>query len=124
MIIFLRIKYMLSKKAHDRTISILLNFIIFLKIGCANSDAAPILPLHPYIHKYMQKYIPNIELLTDNMCRIPKTFSPEKWSPGKIVRRKVVPGKNSPQKIGPQKMGSGKNGPRKIGRRKMVPGKK
>ena len=38
------IKYILYKNAHDITIFIFLNVIIFLKIGCANLDAAPILP--------------------------------------------------------------------------------
>ena len=42
------IKYMLYKNALDRTIFICLNVIIFLKIGCANLDAAPISPLLPY----------------------------------------------------------------------------
>ena len=41
-------KYMLYKNANDRTIFIFLNVIIFLKIGCANLDAPPILPLLPY----------------------------------------------------------------------------
>ena len=38
---------MLYKNAHDRTIFIFFNVIIFLKIGCANLDAAPISPLLP-----------------------------------------------------------------------------
>ena len=42
------IKYMLYKNAHDRTLFIFLNVIIFLKIPCANLDAAPISPLLPY----------------------------------------------------------------------------
>ena len=37
-IIIFCIKYMLYKNAHDRIILIFLNVIIFLKIGCANSD--------------------------------------------------------------------------------------
>ena len=39
---------MLYKNAHGKTIFIFLNVIIFLKIGCANSDAAPNSPLLPY----------------------------------------------------------------------------
>ena len=34
----------LYKNAHDRTLLIFLNVSIFLKIGCANFDAAPISP--------------------------------------------------------------------------------
>ena len=49
-IIICFIKYMLYKNAHDGTI-FFLNVIIFLKIGCANLDAAPILPLLPYTEK-------------------------------------------------------------------------
>ena len=48
MIIVFFIKFILYKNAHDRTIFIFLNIIIFLKIGCANLDAAPISPLLPY----------------------------------------------------------------------------
>ena len=44
MITIFLIKFMLYKNAHDRTILIFFNFIIFLKIGCANLDAAPISP--------------------------------------------------------------------------------
>ena len=40
---------MLYKNAHDGTIFIFVNVIIFLKIGCANLDAAPISLLLPYI---------------------------------------------------------------------------
>ena len=47
MIIIFLIKYMLYKNAHYRTILIFLNVITFLKIGCANLDAAPISPLFP-----------------------------------------------------------------------------
>ena len=36
-----------NKNAHDRTILIFLNVIIFLKIRCANSDGAPISRLLP-----------------------------------------------------------------------------
>ena len=36
---------MFYKNAHDKTILIFLNVIIFLKIGCANLDAPPISPL-------------------------------------------------------------------------------
>ena len=42
MIIIFCIKYTLYKNTHDRTIFIFLTVIIFLKIGCANLDAAPI----------------------------------------------------------------------------------
>ena len=52
MIIIFFIKYMLYKNAHDRTIFSLLNVIIFLKIGCANLDAAPISLLLPYLMIY------------------------------------------------------------------------
>ena len=38
-------QYILYKNAHDRTIFIFLNVIIYLKIGCANLNAAPISPL-------------------------------------------------------------------------------
>ena len=48
MIIIFLIKYMLYKNAHDRTIFMFSNVIIFLKIRCANLDAAPISPLLPY----------------------------------------------------------------------------
>ena len=44
MIIIFGIKYKLYNNAHDRTIFIFLNIIIFLKIWCANLYAAPILP--------------------------------------------------------------------------------
>ena len=43
-IIFYQI-YMLYKNAHSRAIFISSNVIIFMKIGCANLDAAPISPL-------------------------------------------------------------------------------
>ena len=49
-IIFL-IKYILYKNAHDRNIFIFLNVIIFLKIGCANLDVAPISPLLSYTYR-------------------------------------------------------------------------
>ena len=39
---------MLYKNTRDRTIFILSNVIILLKIGCANLDAARISPLFPY----------------------------------------------------------------------------
>ena len=39
MITIFYIKYMLYKNAHDRTIFIFLNVIIFQKLGCANLDA-------------------------------------------------------------------------------------
>ena len=48
MILIFFIKYMLYKNVHDRTISILLNVIIFLKIGFANLDATPILAPFPF----------------------------------------------------------------------------
>ena len=44
-ILFFFIKYILHKSVHDRSIFIFLNVIIFLKIGCANLDVAPIPPL-------------------------------------------------------------------------------
>ena len=46
------IKYMLYKNAHNRTIWIFFSVIIFLKIGCANLDAAPISPILPYEEKF------------------------------------------------------------------------
>ena len=54
MIIIFCIKYILYyKNAHDRTIFIFLNFIIFLKIACPKFDAAPIsLPLPMIKLKY------------------------------------------------------------------------
>ena len=39
------------KNSHDRTIFIFLNVIIFLKMGCANLDAAPISMPLPYLSK-------------------------------------------------------------------------
>ena len=48
MIIIVFIKYMLYKNVRDRTILIFLNVIIFLKIGCADSDTVPISPLLSY----------------------------------------------------------------------------
>ena len=49
MIIIFFNKYMLYKNAHDRTILIFLNVIIFLKIGCTNINYASISTLFPYI---------------------------------------------------------------------------
>ena len=42
MIIIFLIKYMLYKNAHNRTLIIFLNVIIFLKIGCANFAVSPL----------------------------------------------------------------------------------
>ena len=47
MIIIFFIKYMLYKNAHDRNIVIFFKVIMFLKIGCANLDVAPISTLLP-----------------------------------------------------------------------------
>ena len=41
-------KYMFYNSAHDRTIFIFSNVIIFLKIVCANLDATPISPPFPF----------------------------------------------------------------------------
>ena len=43
--------------AHDRTIFISLKVIIFLKIGCANLDAAPISSLLPYLRILVRQSI-------------------------------------------------------------------
>ena len=56
MIITFFIKYMSYKNAHDRTIFIFLNVIIFLKIGCAKLEAAPISPLLSYCIIIMSKH--------------------------------------------------------------------
>ena len=56
MIIIFFIKYMLYKKAHDRTISIVLN-VIFLKVRCANSDASPISQPLPYMKSFENNII-------------------------------------------------------------------
>ena len=44
-IIIVFIKYLLYENAHNRTISIFVNVMIFLKIECTNLDVAPISPL-------------------------------------------------------------------------------